>query len=292
MTLRDALSAIIAALFFGLAFIAIKIGLRETTPFLLTALRFAFAAFPAALFIKPPKASFGLTALYGLTIGVGQFGVLFVAIGLGMPVGLASLVIQLQVFITIFLAWAWLGERPRPAQLIGAAIALLGIAAIGSERLHGASLGPFLLVLLAAAFWGIGNLIGKIAGKIDMLAFVVWAALAVPAPLVLLSLIFEGPARLAPLPQPSLTLVLCVALLAYGATVISYGLWARLLALYSAAEAAPFALLIPIVGMISGAAVFGEPLSAIELIGAALVMAGLTFNVFGGRMLSRRAKAA
>jgi O-acetylserine/cysteine efflux transporter len=292
MTPRDTLSAIVSALFFGLAFIAIKIGLRETTPLLLTALRFVFAALPAVFFIKPPKASLGLTTLYGLSIGVGQFGVLFVAIGLGMPVGLASLVIQLQVFITIFLAWAVLGEKPRPAQLTGAGVALLGIAAIGSERLHGASLGPFLLVILAALFWGIGNLIGKIAGKIDMLAFVVWAALAVPAPLVILSLILEGPGPLAALAHPSLTLALCVALLAYGATVISYGLWARLLAHYSAAQAAPFALLIPIVGMISGAIVFGEPLSPIELMGAALVMAGLTINVFGDRIWGRRARAA
>jgi O-acetylserine/cysteine efflux transporter len=292
MTPRDALSAIIAALFFGLAFIAIKLGLRETTPLLLTALRFFFCALPAVLIIKPPKVSANLTVLYGLTIGVGQFGVLFVAIGLGMPVGLASLVIQLQVFITIFLAWAFLGEKPQPAQLIGAGIALIGIAAIGSERLQGASLGPFLLVIAAAGFWGLGNLIGKIAGKIDMLAFVVWAALIVPPPLIAASLIFDGPAKLAALAHPGLTLVLCVAFLAYGATVVSYGLWARLLAHYSAAEAAPFALLIPIVGMVSGAIVFKEPLSAIELLGAALVMAGLTFNIFGDRILRRRATAA
>jgi O-acetylserine/cysteine efflux transporter len=292
MNPRDALSAIVSALFFGLAFIAIKIGVRETTPLLLTALRFTFAAFPAVLFVKPPKASFGLTTLYGLCIGAGQFGVLFVAIGMGMPVGLASLVIQLQVFITIFLAWAWLGEKPRPAQLIGAGIALFGIAAIASERLHGASLGPFLLVIVAALFWGIGNVLGKIAGKIDMLAFVVWATLAAPPPLVLLSLVFDGSAPLTALLHPSLALVLSVALLAYGATVISYGLWARLLALYSAAEAAPFALLIPVVGMLSGALVFGEPLSAIELIGAALVMAGLIFNIFGDRLMSRRERAA
>ena len=292
MTPRDAVSAIIVALFFGLAFIAIKIGVRETTPLLLTALRFFFCAFPAALFIKPPRATIGLTTLYGLTIGVGQFGLLFVAIGLGMPVGLASLVIQLQAFITIFLAWALLNEQPRPAQLIGAGIALVGIAAIGSERLQGASLGPFLLVIAAAAFWGVGNLIGKIAGKIDMLAFVVWAALIVPPPLIAASLFFDGPAKLAALLHPSLTLVLCVAFLAYASTVISYGLWARLLAHYSAAEAAPFALLIPIVGMVCGAIVFHEPLTAIELLGAALVMAGLAFNIFGDRILSRRATAA
>jgi O-acetylserine/cysteine efflux transporter len=292
MTLRDSLSAIVAALFFGLAFIAIKFGVRETTPLLLTALRFAFAAFPAVLFIKPPQASFGLTALYGFAIGVCQFGLLFVAIAIGMPVGLASLVIQFQVFVTIFLAWIWFGETPRPAQLIGAGTALVGIAAIGSERLHGASLGPFLLVIGAAVFWGLGNLIGKIAGRIDMLAFVVWASLAAPAPLVLISLIRDGPAPFAALAHPSLALVLSVAFLAYGATVTSYGLWARLLAHYSAAEAAPFALLIPIVGMVSGALLFGEPLSAIELTGAALVMAGLTINVFGDRLWGRRARAA
>jgi O-acetylserine/cysteine efflux transporter len=292
MTPRDTISAIVSATLFGLAFIAIKIGVRETSPLILTALRFIFTAFPAVLLIKPPQASFGLTTLYGLSIGVGQFSLLFLAIGLGMPVGLASLVIQLQVFITVFLAWAWLGERPRPAQLIGAAIALVGILFIGSERLHGASPGPFLLVIGAAFFWGLGNLIGKLAGRIDMLAFVVWAALAAPAPLILLSLIFEGGAPISALGHPSLALALSVAMLAYGATVGAYGLWAGLLARHSAAAVAPFALLIPVVGMISGALVFHEPLSAIELTGAALVMAGLVFNIFGDRFVGRRERAA
>jgi O-acetylserine/cysteine efflux transporter len=292
MTPRDTISAIVSSVFFGLAFIAIKIGVGETTPLLLTALRFVFTAFPAVLLVKPPRASFALTTLYGLSIGVGQFGLLFLAIGLGMPVGLASLVIQLQVFITVFLAWAWLGEKPRPVQMTGAAIALLGIMAIGSERLNGASPGPFLLVIGAAFFWGLGNLIGKLAGRIDMFAFVVWAALAAPLPLFLLSLGIEGGASFSALRHPSLALVLCVAMLAYGSTVIAYGLWAGLLASYTAAEVAPFALLIPVVGMISGELVFGEPLSRIELLGAALVMAGLVFNIFGDRFVGRRERAA
>jgi O-acetylserine/cysteine efflux transporter len=292
MTFRDFLSAIVAALALGLAFIAIKVGVHETTPLLLTALRFAFAAFPAIFFVKPPKAPLVLTVLYGLSIGVGQFGLLFIAVGLGMPVGLTSLVIQLQAFITIFLAWAWLGERPKPAQMIGASIALLGIVAIGSERLHGASLGPFLMVIGAAFCWAVGNFIAKLAGKVDMFAFVVWSSLVAPAPLVALALIFNGGAGLSALLHPSLALVLSVAGLSYGGTVLGYGLWSRLLGLYSAAEVAPFALLSPIVGMLSGALVFGEPLSAIELLGAALVMAGLAFNLFGDRLLSRRPSTA
>jgi O-acetylserine/cysteine efflux transporter len=292
MTFRDFLSAIVAALALGLAFIAIKIGVHETTPLLLTALRFAFAAFPAIFFVKPPKAPIALTVLYGLSIGVGQFGLLFIAVGLGMPVGLASLVIQLQAFITICLAWAWLGERPKPAQLTGASVALVGIVAIGSERLHGASLGPFLMVIGAAFCWAIGNFIAKLAGKVDMFAFVVWSSLIAPAPLIALALLFNGEAGATALLHPSLPLVLSVAGLAYGGTVLGFGLWSRLLGRYSAAEVAPFALLIPIVGMLSGALVFGEPLSAIELLGAALVMAGLAINIFGDRLLSRRPSTA
>jgi O-acetylserine/cysteine efflux transporter len=288
MSLRDILAAILAATALGLAFIAIKFGVHEAPPLLLTALRFTFAAFPAILFVRPPRAPFALVALYGLLIGVGQFGLLFLSIGLGMPIGLASLVIQLQAFITIFLAWTLMGERPSGVQLIGGGIALLGIVAIGATRLGGASFGPFLMVIGAAFCWGFGNLVGKRAGRIDMFAFTVWSSLAAPVPLLLLSMLFENGRTLPALAHPSWVLAACVAGLAYGGTIIGFGLWARVMALYSAARVAPFALLIPVVGMIAGWVVFKEPLGSFELLGAVLVMAGLAFNVFGDRLLALR----
>jgi O-acetylserine/cysteine efflux transporter len=285
---RDTLLALVAALMLGLAFIAIKIGVGEAPPLLLTALRFAFAAFPAVVFVPPPKAPAGLVALYGLLIGVGQFGLLFLAIGQGMPVGLASLVIQLQAFITIFLAWIALGERPGPVQLIAASLALSGIVVIGSVRLGGAGLGPFLMVVAAALCWSSGNIVGKMAGRIDMFAFTVWSSLAAPLPLLLLSFCVDGQRAIRTLSHPGWVLVLCVAGLAYGATILGFGLWSRLLAHYPAGQVAPFALLIPVVGMISGWLIFAEPFRPIEFVGALLVMAGLSFNIFGGR-LSRAA---
>lgn len=285
---RDAVSALISALALGLAFIAIKIGVREAPPLLLTALRFIFAAVPAVFFVPPPKARVQLVALYGALIGVGLFGLMFLAIAHGMPAGLASLVIQLQAFVTVFLAWALFGERPNRVQTIAASLALAGILVIGSARLGGASLGPFLMIIAAALCWGAGNIVGKRAGRVDMFAFTVWSSLAAPLPLLALSLVFEGPHAIAALAHPSLTLALCVAALAYGATIVGFGLWSRLLAHYPAAEVAPFALLIPVVGMISGWLVFGEPLSPAEFAGALLVMAGLSFNVFGQKWLARR----
>jgi O-acetylserine/cysteine efflux transporter len=288
---RDILIAIAVAVVWGLTFIAIKVGLADTPPLAFSAARFLFAAAPLIVFVRPPKTSPVYVILYGLLIGVGQFGLLYIGIREGFPIGLASLVIQLQAFFTILLAWALRGERPKPAQGLGAAIAFAGIALIGSQRLGGASLGPLTLVIAAAAFWGAGNVVAKFAGRVDMLAFIAWSSLAAPAPLVLASIWFEGPTALAGLAHPSLTLVLSVFFLAYAGTTFGYGMWSRLLARHPAASVAPFALLVPIVGMVAGGVVFGEPLDAFEVWGALLVMAGLSVNVFGGRLLVRRLDA-
>ena len=196
MTPRDILAAVAVAVVWGLTFIAIKVGVGETSPLMLSALRFLFAALPAVFFIAPPKAPIWKVVAYGLLLGVGQFGLLFIAIHAGFPIGLTSVVVQAQAFFTVALAWGLLKEWPRRSQIIGGVVALVGMVVIGSDRLAGASLGPFLLVVLAAFFWGAANVLAKSAGRIDMLAFTVWSSLAVPIPLTLLSLVVDGPAPL------------------------------------------------------------------------------------------------
>jgi O-acetylserine/cysteine efflux transporter len=143
MNARDIVAALSVAIVWGLTFIATKVGVGETSPLMLAALRFLFAAIPMVVFIAPPKVAAWPVALYGLLIGVGQFGLLFIAIHNGFPVGLASLVLQAQAFFTILLARMFLGERPRRTQLGGAAVGFTGMAVIASERVAGASLGPF-----------------------------------------------------------------------------------------------------------------------------------------------------
>ncbi len=286
---RDTLAAIGVAVVWGLAFIAVKVGVQETSPLMLSAVRFLLAAFPFVLFTKPPKAPISVVILYGLLIGVGQFGGLFMAIHQGFPVGLASLIVQAQAFFTIGLAWAFLGEAPQRSQLIGVIVGFLGMALIGSERLAGASLGPFLLVILASFFWGAGNVLAKTLGRIDMFAFIVWSSLAAPLPLLVLSLAVDGTGPLLALAHPSLRLVVAALVIAYAGTVFGFGVWARLLSHYPAAEVAPFALLVPIVGMAAATIVFREPISAVELLGGVLVMAGLALNVFGDWALRRAA---
>jgi O-acetylserine/cysteine efflux transporter len=278
-----ALAVLIAALW-GASFVAIKAGVAQAPPLFLTALRFFLAAFPAILFIPRPKVKLGDLAGYGLCIGVGQFGLLFLAIRNGMPAGLASLVIQTQAIFTMALAHVLLRQKTRPRQVLGALVALSGVAIIGFARGGSTPLTPFLAVLAAAMFWSVGNLFSIRAGRTNLLAFIVWSSAFAPLPLLALSFLLEDHAAIwAALARPTLAVWGVAAFLAYGATMVGFGLWSHLLSRYPAAQVAPFSLLVPVFGMALTALVFGETLGAGVLAGAAVVLTGLALAVTPGR---------
>lgn len=290
MPLRHILLALALATVLGVSFVAIRWGVDEVAPLLLTALRYTFAAVPAVFFVRRPNVDWRLLVGYGLAIGVGQFGLLFIAIKLGMPAGLSALVVQLQVFFTIALAFFFFGERPSLIQIGGALVAFAGIFVIALERLDGAVLLPLLLTIVAAMFWASGNIISKKAGRIDMLGLVVWSSLIPPVPLVAAAILVDGTGIFASaLEQISWRGVGSIAFMSYGATLFGFTMWARLLSLYPASQLAPFALFIPVAGLASAAVLLGESVSVGEIAGSALVFAGLLLNVFGPRLLGRRA---
>ena len=141
--------------------------------------------------------------------------------------------------------------------------------------------------------WGLGNVVTKRIGKVNLVSLVVWGSLIPPLPFLALSLMLEGPAQIdTALRNISLSSVLVIAYLAFIATLLGYGLWSRLLSRYPASQVAPFSLLVPIVGLSSAWLFLGEALSSVQWIGAAIVMLGLLINVFGPRLLQRLRGAA
>lgn len=285
MPLRDALLAALVVVVWGVNFVVIKVGLEGVPPLLLGALRFTLAAFPAVLFVPRPRVAARWVVAYGATICVGQFSFLFSAMHLGMPAGLASLVLQAQAFFTIGLAALVLGERWHLHGALGLALAAAGLWLIGAARGAGAVPALGLGLTLCAAFaWASGNVITKRMGPVDLLSLVVWSAPVAPLPFLALSLLLEGPARigasLAGLGWRSLG---AVAYLAFAATLLGYTLWGRLLARHPASRIAPLSLLVPVVGLVSASALLGERLGPAQAAGGALVMAGLLVNVLGGR---------
>ena len=287
MSPKDLLLAMVVILAWGVNFVVIKLGLHGVPPMLLGALRFALAALPV-FFVKRPKIPLRWLFAYGLTISLGQFALLFYGMYVGMPAGLASLVLQAQAFFTLIFASMFLGERIRAVNVAGLLIAAAGLALIGVRGGQAMTITGFLFTLAASAMWALGNVVTKRMGKVDLLSLVVWASLIPPLPFLALSLIFEGPARIeSSLAHIPLISVLAILYLAFVATIVGYSLWGRLLARYPAGSVAPFSLLVPVIGLASAAAFLGEGLSAAQVAGAAFVMAGLVVNVFGERLVRR-----
>ncbi len=286
------LLAVMIAMVWGINFVFIKLGVSAVPPFLLTGLRFLFSAFPAVLFVQRPKESWVQLASFGIMLSVGQFGFLFLAVRLGLPAGLTSIVMQVQAFYTILFAWFVLSEIPKPIQLWGAAIAFLGIGVIGYERWAGPDAVPLILCLIAAAGWAAANIIAKAAKPANALSFIVWSSLFAPIPLFVLSALFEDHAQsVQAIIHPSLIVVISLVYLVVLSTIFGFGTWNALLARYPASTVAPFSLLVPLFGIASGAVVFGERFDAYEIVGAILIIGGLVFSNFGPRLLFAKKEA-
>ena len=285
---KDLLLALVVIIVWGMNFVVIKIGLDNMPPMLLGALRFLLAAFPAVLFIKRPQIPLRWLLAYGLTISLGQFAFLFSAMSVGMPAGLASLVLQSQAFFTLLFAVMFLGERFRVVNLFGLLVAAGGLLLIGAQGNGLMTLAGFLLTLCAAAMWALGNIVTRKLGKVNLVGLVVWGSLIPPLPFFALSWLLEGPDAIeAALRGFSLNSMLVLIYLAFGATILGYGLWSRLLSRYPASQVAPFSLLVPVVGITSAALLLDERLSTLQLLGALLVMLGLLLNVCGGWLQER-----
>ncbi|MGA6098929.1 EamA family transporter [Stutzerimonas marianensis] len=288
MSPKDLLLALVVILVWGMNFVVIKVGLDDIPPMLLGALRFILAAFPAVLFIKRPQMPLRWLLAYGATISLGQFAFLFSAMTMGMPAGLASLVLQSQAFFTLFFAVLFLGERLRAANLVGLLVAAGGLTLIGLQGERGMTLAGFLLTICAASMWALGNIVTRRVGKVNLVGLVVWGSLIPPLPFFALSWMLEGPEAIAAaLHGFSLDSMLVLVYLAFGATILGYGLWSRLLSRYPANTVAPFSLLVPVVGLTSAALLLDEHLGLLQGVGALLVMLGLVINVGGGWMAGR-----
>ncbi|NPT54281.1 EamA family transporter [Paraburkholderia elongata] len=292
MSPRDLLLALVVVVAWGVNFVVIKVGLHGVPPMLLGALRFTLAAVPAVFFVKRPQLPWRWLFAYGATISFGQFAFLFSAMYVGMPAGLASLVLQAQAFFTLIFAALFLHERFRVPNVVGLLIAAGGLAIIGMQGGHAMTLAGFVLTLCAACSWALGNIVTKKVGKVDLVGLVVWGSLIPPLPFFALSYAFEGPQRIvAALSWISAMSIFAIVYLAFIATLIGYGLWSRLLSRYPASQVAPFSLLVPIVGLASASLFLDERLSEAQIVGALLVMAGLAVNVFGGWVVQRLSPA-
>ncbi|MFI6723553.1 EamA family transporter [Streptomyces atratus] len=286
--LHIALAALVAAVW-GVNFVVIEVGLGHFPPLLFSALRFLVAALPAVFFVGRPKVAWKWIVGVGLVLGVAKFGLLFIGMDRGMPAGLSSLVLQVQAVFTALFAALALGERPGKVRALGMGVALVGIGVAAVDE--GAS-GPvlaFVLVIAAAACWGVSNVLTRKAAPPDSLNFMVWVSTVPVLPLLGLSLLLEGWDRdadaLAALDWSGVGIIVYVAWIT---TVFGFGAWGFLLRHHPASSVAPFTLLVPVFGMSSAALLLGESVSPLRWCAAALLVGGVALTSLAG---ARRARA-
>jgi O-acetylserine/cysteine efflux transporter len=267
--------AIFGMAIWGFNFVAISVGLKEMPPLLFTCVRFVITVFPLILFVRKPTLTWWQIFSIGMTLLTLQFAFLFKGMQLGVGGGVASTVVQSQAFFTLIIAAVMLRERPARRDLAGLCVAALGILLI-ALTMSGASALGIVMIVLAAFFWSIGNVLLKRAGNVDMLALIVYASLFPPIPLFLLSYVFEGPEQIsAAVSGVSIASAWALLYIVVGSTLVGYTIWGFLLKNYAATQVAPFGLLVPIFGVFSGWLLMGEAFGPQRLLGAALVFAGL-----------------
>ena len=285
LPLRHLLLALAVVAVWGTNFVVIKYALAHLPPLLFAALRFTLVLLPAMLVLPRPAVRWQNLAAYGLLIGVGQFGLLYVAMNGHISPGIASLVIQVQVFFTIGLSMRVTGERVRPFQVVALTLASCGIVVILRHTDGTTTLVGLLLVVLAALSWALANIAAVRGAPANMLAYVVWASAFAIVPLFALSLAIEGAdAALASVRSADLATWGAVAWQAWANTLFGYVAWGWLLARHPAATITPLALLVPVFGIGASALLLGETLPAWKLTAAALVMAGLALNLLWPRL--------
>ncbi|CAM3747453.1 EamA family transporter [Vibrio aquimaris] len=286
MKLNGICLSLLVVIIWGVNFSIIKIGLEELPPLLFSALRFTVVAIPAVFFIPFPKTSIWNVLGVGLFLGVLKFGFLFFAMKSDASAGLSSLILQAQVFFTIGLSIFIFKEKINQGQIIGIVLSSLGFSLFFIEAGTNITMLGLVLILMAAFFWAISNVIMKKTKDINLLNFMVWVCLIPPLPLLVLSYYTETSTPIELVLSASAKAWSALIYVSYASTLVAFAIWGWLLRNYTAVSVTPFALLIPVVGIITSSFVLQERLTNMELIGTLLIMSGLVICVLYNKIFN------
>lgn len=275
MRLKDLLVGLAIMCLWGFNFSVIKLGADQINPIVLTTLRFTFAVLPVIFFIRYPRVKLRYLIGYGITFGVGVWGMMTSAISLGVSAGMAGVLMDLSLISSLLIGWFVLKEKITIRQYIGAVLILIGVLASLGLQDGSVPLAGLLLVLIGAISWSVIGLIVKLAKPEQVFAFSVWGMLFAPVPLALLALISYGPEVFTTLPaQMNASVWFSVLFQAYPTTLLGYWVWNRLIAKYPLSTVAPLTMLTPVFGLLGSMLFHGELVDNTKLLACGFILLG------------------
>jgi O-acetylserine/cysteine efflux transporter len=277
--------AVGVTLIWGLNFVVVKVGLGTFPPILFSALRFAVAGCPALLFVNRKGLPWRWILAMGACMGVVVYSLLFIALDLGIPAGLSSLVVQVHVIFTLILSAVVLRDRPSLWQWTGTGIAFVGIAVLILDAQGSSKALALVLVIGSALAWALCSILLKIAGDVDMVRLMIWMSIVPPLPLLAISLLCE---------QGQWQAVVQMGWSGFGAlvysgllsTIVAFAIWGRLIRRYSPKAVVPFSLLVPVVAIMASWVFLSEQFDGPKWVASLLILSGLLL-VIGDQKIGR-----
>jgi O-acetylserine/cysteine efflux transporter len=115
-----------------------------------------------------------------------------------------------------------------------------------------------------------------------LVGLIVWSSLVPPIPFLGLALTLDSPETVwNAMTNLNGLSIFAVLYLAFGATLLGYGVWSGLLTRYPAARVVPLSLLVPVTGLITARIVLGEQFTPVQWLGGFAVVAGLMIGSIG-----------
>ncbi len=273
---------VLLTLVWGFHWVVVKVGLDYIPPFTFGAFRVGLALLTFVALLgargqlrRPDPANRSIV----LSVGLGQ-----IAVGVGLQVlalqfvdagRSAVLLYTMPLWVAVELA-IFFAIRPRRAELVGLVLGITGLAALLNPAVIDWSSTAELLgtlgLLLNAAIWAAVTIhVRRHRWTQSPLELQPWMLLVALVPLGLLALAFDwgGEIRWEP--------ITILVLLYSGPLATAFAFWASQAITRSlgAQVAATGFLATPVVGLASGALVLGEALSAIDVVGFGLILAGI-----------------
>jgi len=266
----------------GSTYLAIKWGVATIPPFSMAAARFlvagsalyAFARWRGA--VRPTPTNWRASAVIGtLLLFVGNGAVSWASRRVSS--GLTSVLVA-TVPLWLVLCEAWMGKRPRPLQLIGVGIGLVGVALLVLPRAGGGTtvdLPGALVLTLGSLSWTAGSLYSRTAPQAKPAPLAIGMQMLTGGALFVLLSLALGEWRLI---HPSLISAQSVASLVYliiFGSLIGFSTYMWLLTVASPAAVGTYAYVNPVVAVLLGVLLGGERLPALAWTAMLIIVGGV-----------------
>jgi probable blue pigment (indigoidine) exporter len=250
----------------------------------------AIRALPAGLLLllvcrRLPHGSWWWRSLVLGALNMGAFFALIYVAAQSLPTSVASTVMASSPVVMMLFAWAALSERPRLAQVAGAALGITGVALMLLGRGGTVHVTGVLASVGAMVMSSFGYVLAKRWGRgVDVVSLTSWQLIAGGLILAPAAVLVEG----AP-PTVDGRALLGFGYVTLVATALAFVAWFTGLRHLGAGTVGLVGLLNPITGVLLGTAVAGEGLAAQQVCGLALVLCGILIGQpLTARLLARR----